>query len=48
MTKRFELAAPPTWIKPQRAKLADKTPDGIEWLHEIKLDAASDSPWRGK
>src|SRR5215470_9187519 len=29
---------PPTWIKPQLAKLVDKAPEGPDWLHEIKFD----------
>jgi ATP-dependent DNA ligase len=29
---------PPTWIKPQLAKLVEKAPDGSDWLHEIKFD----------
>jgi bifunctional non-homologous end joining protein LigD len=33
-----EPAAPPTWIKPQLAKLVDNAPDGPDWLHEIKFD----------
>ena len=33
-----ELASPPTWIKPQLAKLVEKAPDGSDWLHEIKFD----------
>ena len=33
-----EPAPPPTWIKPQLAKLVDKAPSGPDWLHEIKLD----------
>jgi len=28
----------PGWIKPQLAQLADATPDGDQWLHEIKFD----------
>ena len=32
------LASPPTWIKPQLAKLVEKAPDGPNWLHEIKFD----------
>ena len=32
------LASPPTWIKPQLAKLVEKAPDGPDWLHEIKFD----------
>ena len=31
-------ARPPTWIKPQLAKLVEKAPDGPDWLHELKLD----------
>ena len=30
--------SPPTWIKPQLAKLVEKAPDGPDWLHEIKFD----------
>ena len=33
-----EPAPPPTWIKPQLAKLVDNAPDGPDWLHEIKFD----------
>src|SRR5690349_8087345 len=29
---------PPTWVKPQLAKLVDKAPDSPDWLHELKLD----------
>jgi bifunctional non-homologous end joining protein LigD len=29
---------PPTWIKPQLAKLVENAPDGPDWLHELKLD----------
>ena len=36
--RRVELASPPTWIKPQPAKLVGKAPDGADWLHELKLD----------
>ncbi len=35
---RAESAQPPTWIKPQLAKLVEKAPDGPDWLHEIKFD----------
>jgi ATP-dependent DNA ligase len=31
-------APPPTWVKPQLAKLVEKAPDGTDWLHELKLD----------
>jgi ATP-dependent DNA ligase len=31
-------APPPTWIRPQLAKLVEKAPDGPDWLHEMKLD----------
>src|ERR1700745_3064296 len=34
----LEPASPPTWIKPQLAKLVQKAPDGPDWLHELKLD----------
>ena len=33
-----EPAPPPTWIKPQLAKLVENAPDGPDWLHEIKFD----------
>ena len=36
--RRAELASPPAWIKPQRANLIGKAPDGPDWLHEIKFD----------
>ena len=36
--RRAELASPPTWIKPELAKLIEKAPDGPDWLHEIKFD----------
>jgi DNA ligase D-like protein (predicted ligase) len=36
--RRVEPASPPTWIKPQLAKLVEKAPDGPDWLHEIKFD----------
>jgi bifunctional non-homologous end joining protein LigD len=36
--RRVEPAPPPTWIKPQLAKLVKEPPDGPDWLHEIKLD----------
>ena len=36
--RRPELASPPTWIKPQLAKLGEKAPDDPDWLHEIKFD----------
>jgi len=36
--RRVEPTAPPTWIKPQLAKLVEKAPDGPDWLHEIKFD----------
>ena len=36
--RRVGLAPPPTWIKPQLAKLVEKAPDGPDWLHEIKFD----------
>ena len=36
--RRAELASPPTWIKPQLAKLVERAPDGSDWLHEIKFD----------
>jgi DNA ligase D-like protein (predicted ligase) len=36
--RRAELASPPTWVKPQLAKLVEKAPDGPDWLHEIKFD----------
>jgi bifunctional non-homologous end joining protein LigD len=36
--RRVEPASPPTWIKPQLAKLVERAPDGPDWLHEIKFD----------
>src|ERR1700756_826029 len=36
--RRVKPAPPPAWIKPQLAALAEKAPDGFDWLHEIKLD----------
>jgi bifunctional non-homologous end joining protein LigD len=33
-----EPAPPPTWVKPQLAKLVEKAPDAPDWLHELKLD----------
>jgi bifunctional non-homologous end joining protein LigD len=35
---RLGPTSPPTWIKPQLAKLVEKAPDGPDWLHEIKFD----------
>jgi bifunctional non-homologous end joining protein LigD len=31
-------APPPVWVKPPLAKLVEKAPDGLDWLHEIKFD----------
>jgi bifunctional non-homologous end joining protein LigD len=36
--RKVGLASPPTWIKPQLAKLVEQAPDGVDWLHELKLD----------
>ena len=36
--QRVGQASPPTWIKPQLAKLGEKAPDDPDWLHEIKFD----------
>jgi ATP-dependent DNA ligase len=36
--RRVKPASPPAWIRPQLAALAEKAPDGFDWLHEIKLD----------
>src|SRR5947209_4716934 len=36
--RRGEPTPPPTWIKPQLAKLVENAPEGPDWLHEIKLD----------
>jgi DNA ligase D-like protein (predicted ligase) len=36
--RRLGSTPPPTWIKPQLAKLVEKAPDGPDWLHELKLD----------
>ena len=33
-----KLAPPPTWVKPQLAKLVETAHDGPQWAHEIKLD----------
>jgi ATP-dependent DNA ligase len=38
LSRRLRPAPPPTWIKPQLAKLVEKAPDGPDWLHEIKFD----------
>jgi len=32
------IAQSPRWVKPQLCKLVDAPPQGMEWLHEIKLD----------
>jgi bifunctional non-homologous end joining protein LigD len=38
-TRRIvEPAPPPIWVKPQLAKLVNKAPNGLDWLHEIKFD----------
>lgn len=31
-------AHPPSWVKPQVARLVDEAPDGKDWLHEVKYD----------
>jgi ATP-dependent DNA ligase len=36
--QRVRPSPPPTWVKPQLAKLVEKAPDGPDWLHEIKFD----------
>src|SRR5580692_9115544 len=36
--RRVKPTPPPAWIKPQLAALAEKAPDGFDWLHEIKFD----------
>jgi bifunctional non-homologous end joining protein LigD len=36
--QRVPLAPPPTWVKPQLAKLVGIAPDGPDWIHEIKFD----------
>jgi bifunctional non-homologous end joining protein LigD len=36
--RRGAPASPPTWIKPQLAKLVENASDGPDWLHEIKFD----------
>jgi ATP-dependent DNA ligase len=33
-----DAGAPPEWIRPQLTELVDATPEGDEWLHEIKFD----------
>src|SRR6516164_1377168 len=37
-SRRVPLASPPAWIRPQLAKLVENSPDGPDWLHELKLD----------
>jgi hypothetical protein len=41
---RIESVPPPTSIKPQLAKLVERAPDGLDWLHEMKLDGFIESP----
>jgi DNA ligase D-like protein (predicted ligase) len=36
--RRGEPASPPEWIKPQLTRLADKAPEGSDWLHGGKFD----------
>src|ERR1700752_2440754 len=36
--RRAEATALPSWIKPQLTKIVDQSPDGPDWLHEIKFD----------
>jgi bifunctional non-homologous end joining protein LigD len=36
--RKIEPTPPPTWVKPQLAKLVEQAPDGSDWLHEIKFD----------
>src|SRR5437868_12560288 len=36
--RRAKRASLPTWIKPELAALVKSAPDGLDWLHEIKLD----------
>jgi hypothetical protein len=36
--RRVGPTSPPAWVKPQLAKLVEKAPDGLDWLHEIKFD----------
>src|ERR1700732_3154946 len=33
-----DTAALPQWIRPQLTELVDATPEGDQWLHEIKFD----------
>ena len=35
---KTRLAEPPDFIPPELATLADKSPIGDTWIHEIKLD----------
>ena len=35
---RPSSSSPPTWVKPQLAKLVEKAPDGLDWIYELKLD----------
>ena len=32
------MTALPQWVQPQLAQLVDATPEGDQWLHEIKYD----------
>src|ERR1700740_42637 len=34
----MQWTPPPTWVKPELAKLVERAPDGPDWLHELKLD----------
>jgi bifunctional non-homologous end joining protein LigD len=36
--RKVGFRSPPTWIKPQLAKLVENAPGGSDWLHEIKFD----------
>src|SRR6516164_5735641 len=42
---RLGPTSPPTWIKPQLAKLVEKAPNGPDWLHEIKFDGYRMHAW---
>src|ERR1700731_4941774 len=35
---RTDAAGLPQWIRPQLTELVDATPEGDQWLHEIKYD----------
>jgi bifunctional non-homologous end joining protein LigD len=38
ISRDAHLRSPPTWIRPQLARLVTEAPAGREWLHELKYD----------